>query len=168
MASWKSIEVDSQGSSTILKLRKIPILKSGSKRKLQISENIENKKSKMDPIEMPQTIKEPIKQSADAYKSVMEDNNDKIVAALDLKIAPLVSKVATLSNKYETLHTESIKQSKEMSSMRDSIREMKDTLKEEIVQELSCKSSPNNMSAYKYTLSVENEKVSCNLLVHGY
>ena len=168
MASWKSIEVDSQGSSTILKLRKIPILKSGSKRKLQISENIESKKSRMDPIEMQQTIQEAIKQSADAYKSVMEDNNDKIVAAMDLKLAPLVSEVATLSNKYETLHTESIKQSKDMSSMRDSIREMKDTLKEEIVQELSSKSSPNNMSAYKYTLSVENEKVSCNLLVHGF
>ena len=119
MASWKSIEVDSQGSSTILKLRKIPISKSRSKWKLQISENIENKKSRMDPIEMQQTIKEAIKQNAHAYKSVMEDNNDKIVAAMDLKLAPLDSEVATLSNKCETLHTESIKQSKDMSSMRD-------------------------------------------------
>lgn len=168
MASWESIEVDKQGSFTILKLRKIPNLNSGTKRKLQLSEDIENKRSKMDTIEMQQTITEAIKQSADAYKAVMEENNDKIVAAMDLKLAPLVSEVATLSNKYDTLHTEYVKQGNDMSSMRDTIEQMKDTLREEIVQELSSKSSPNNMSAFKYTLSVENEKVSCNLLVHGF
>lgn len=168
MASWESIEVDKQGSFTILKLRKIPNLNSGTKRKLQLSEDIENKRSKMDTIEMQQTITEAIKQSADAYKAVMEENNDKIVAAMDLKLAPLVSEVATLSDKYDTLHTEYVKQGNDMSSMRDTIEQMKDTLREEIVQELSSKSSPNNMSAFKYTLSVENEKVSCNLLVHGF
>ena len=168
MASWESIEVDKQGSFTILKLRKIPNLNSGTKRKLQLSEDIENKRSKMDTIEMQQTITDAIKQSADAYKAVMEENNDKIVAAMDLKLAPLVSEVATLSDKYDTLHTEYVKQGNDMSSMRDTIEQMKDTLREEIVQELSSKSSPNNMSAFKYTLSVENEKVSCNLLVHGF
>lgn len=170
MAPWELIKVDNQDKDTSIKLRKIPNLNSnsGTKRKLQDSDITDNnKKSKMDPHEVQKTITDAIKQSADAYKAVLEENNSKLISAMDLKIAPLGKEVAVLSEKYDSMHSEITSQGRDMSSLTDTVEQMKASLKAEIVQELTSKNSPNNLSAYKYNLSVENERVNCNLIVHG-
>ena len=170
MAPWELIKVDIQGKDTSIKLRKIPNLNSnsGTKRKLQDSDITDNsKKSKMDPHEVQKTIADAIKQSADAYKAVLEENNSTLISAMDSKLAPLGEEVSVLSEKYESMNSIITSQGRDITSLTDTVEQMKASLKAEIVQELASKSSPNNLAAYKYNLSVEIEKVNCNLIVHG-
>ena len=110
-------------------------------------------------------IGEAVSKTSDAYKLILEENNKKIIAGLDSKLEPLTTEVANLSNKHDTLHDTVSTQGRDMSDLRSTVESLKATLKEDIVNEIGDTSS--HLSAYKYTLSIENEKIASNLLIFG-
>ena len=159
MADWQIESTSSSENTTVLKIKKV-----GNKRKADNSIEI-SKKPKMDSEEVKQMICDAVSKTSDAYKVILEENNKKIIAGLDSKLDPLTIEVASLSNKHDTLHDTVSSQGRDMSDLRSTVDSLKSTLKSEIVNEIGDTSS--HLSAYKHTLSVENEKVASNLLIFG-
>ena len=159
MADWQIESTSSSENTTVLKIKKV-----GNKRKADNSIEI-SKKPKMDLEEVKQMISDAVSKTSDAYKVILEENNKKIIAGLDSKLEPLTIEVASLSNKHDTLHDTVSSQGRDMSDLRSTVDSLKSTLKSEIVNEIGDTSS--HLSAYKHTLSVENEKVASNLLIFG-
>ena len=62
------------------------------------------RKSKINPEDDKSIIINSIKENTEVFRAILEENNHKIVTAMDAKLEPLVRDVASLSDKYEMIH----------------------------------------------------------------
>ena len=164
MEKWH-VNASSKDKNIVLKIKKVGDSLS-NKRKADDSTEV-SKKAKMDNDEVLKVINQTVAQSADSYKALLEENNAKIVSALDKKLEPITREVSCLSEKYDTIQDNVSSQGKDMSELRNTVESLKVTLKAEIVGELGDKQASGILSAYKHTLAIENEKISSNLLIFG-
>ena len=165
MADWKVDNKHNSEDSTILKIVKVGRLTSNKRKAESSVESI--KKPKMDSEDVQKLIGEAVGKSADAYKVILEENNQKIIAGLDSKLEPIANEVSSLSNKYDSLNSIVSSQGEDMSELKSTVESLKVSMKEDIVNEIEDKNKTSHLSAYKYTLSIENEKVANNLLIFG-
>ena len=153
----------------VLKLGKVPNLRSATKRK-----SIENspicglkKKLKMDEAAIQKIISATVLLNNEQYQTMLTENKNELLTAISNQLEPMSKEMSNLSEKYESISATVTENSKDIASLQSSVSDMKKEVKAELLEELGQSHANTNLSAYKYTLSVENEKSAKNIIIHG-
>ena len=167
MEHWESREIESLEGTSKLKLSRMPECKS-LKRKLNTNNPMSTKKVKMDKQDVAEIVSELNRRNNNDLREVLDNNKKDILAALDSKLDPIVSNVAELNGKICSVQETVEEQGKDLVTLKEIVKNLKDQVKEEVLSEVSKGQAQSNLSSYKFTLAAQNEKAGLNLVIHGF
>ena len=169
MELWSSQPVDSNGGSTVIKIKRVVEDKErqGTKRKSSSTSSPESKKSKMNNEEFRSILAETIRESSAANQAALDETKKEILSAIDTKISPIASDVAELKSQYSSMQVSTDNQGQDIDKLREEMKEMKESFDKKVMKVVGDKGTASDSSSYKITLATIIDKANKNLIIHG-
>lgn len=139
----------------------------GTKRKSRANSISPRKKVKMNEEDVAKVVAEALKQSSGSFTAALVENKKDILTAIDSKLEPIAKDVSELNTKHDHMQSRIEEQGKDVDSLKVTVSKLKETLREELVQELGSNRNASDLAAYKCTLAAQNDQLSRNLIIHG-
>ena len=118
------------------------------------------KKGRMDEESLKAVIASSLREQTDRMQLMFDKAKEDIVQQVGDRIQPIEQQISVVSDRCD-------RQEKEISDLSKEVASLKDTIKEEVRNELRSEFKELGMQGYKAALALEIEKVSRNVVVQG-
>ena len=89
--------------------------------------------------------------SSAANRASLDETTKEILAALGLKLDPVVKDVAELKGKYNSIQQNTADQGQDITELRQKLKEMKNNFQSEVMKVVGDKGKATDSSSFKFT-----------------